>query len=190
MKWLPRTALSVKVFSQFTVRPLSRFSIDDLGKHTILTGILARKIAIAEGLSKQEVEDSFMAGLLHDIGKLVLVTSAPGKYEEEMKFAEVIRVPRRDAERTMFGTTHAEIGTTFSGCGAFRTAWWKRSLITMRPPVVRPGGSDLSRRSTPPTCWPTRAARIQRSMGQTYRNWIWNISPIWVWPPAYLSGGR
>src|SRR5580692_3985240 len=57
-------ALSVKVFSQFTVKPLSRFSIEDLGKHTMLTGILARKIAIAEGLKKNDVEDSFMAGLL------------------------------------------------------------------------------------------------------------------------------
>jgi len=108
---LKALALSVKVFSQFTVRPLSRFSIDDLGKHTILTGILARKIAIAEGLSKQEVEDSFMAGLLHDIGKLVLVTAAPEKYEEAMRFAEVNSVNRRDAERRIFGTTHSEIGT-------------------------------------------------------------------------------
>lgn len=108
---LKALALSVKVFSQFIVRPLSRFSIDDLGKHTILTGILARKIAIAEGLSKQEVEDSFMAGLLHDIGKLVLVTAAPEKYEEAMRFAEVNSVNRRDAERRIFGTTHSEIGT-------------------------------------------------------------------------------
>ena len=49
---LKALALSVKVFSQFTVRPSSRFSIEELGKHTMLTGILARKIAIAEGLSQ------------------------------------------------------------------------------------------------------------------------------------------
>jgi HD-like signal output (HDOD) protein len=108
---LKALALTVKAFSQFTVRPLSRFSIEDLGKHTMLTGILARKIAIAEGISKQEVEDSFMAGLLHDIGKLVLVSAAPGRYEQAMKFAEVNGVLRRDAERKIFGTTHSEIGT-------------------------------------------------------------------------------
>jgi HD-like signal output (HDOD) protein len=108
---LKSLALSVKAFSQFTVRPLSRFSIEDLGKHTILTGILARKIAIAEGVSRQEIEDSFMAGLLHDIGKLVLVSAAPARYEQAMKFAEVNGVPRRDAEQKIFGTTHSEIGT-------------------------------------------------------------------------------
>jgi HD-like signal output (HDOD) protein len=104
-------ALSVKAFSQFTVRPLSRFSIEDLGRHTILTGILARKIAIAEGATKHEVEDSFMAGLLHDIGKLVLVAAAPEKYEQAMRFAEANGVHRRDAELKIFGTTHSEIGT-------------------------------------------------------------------------------
>jgi HD-like signal output (HDOD) protein len=111
LETLKALALSVRVFSQFTVRPSSHFSIDDLGKHTILSGILARKIAVIEGFSKQDVEDSFMAGLLHDIGKLVLVTAAPEKYEEAVKFAEMNRVHCRDAEQKVFGTTHSEIGT-------------------------------------------------------------------------------
>jgi HD-like signal output (HDOD) protein len=111
MDTLKALALSVKVFSQFHVTPTSRFSIDDLGKHTILTGFLARKIATAEKLSKQEVEDSFMAGLLHDIGKLVLVTAAAQKYEEAMKFAETNHVSEHEAEQKIFGTTHSEIGT-------------------------------------------------------------------------------
>lgn len=108
---LKALALSVKAFSQFAVTPLSRFSIEDLGKHTILTGILARKIAVAEGFSKQEADDSFMAGLLHDIGKLVLVTAAPERYEKAMRYAEMAGIPRRDAEHKVFGTTHSEIGT-------------------------------------------------------------------------------
>jgi HD-like signal output (HDOD) protein/CheY-like chemotaxis protein len=111
LETLKALALTVKVFSQFTVKPLSRFSIEDLGKHTMLVGILARKIAIAEGLPKQEVEDSFMAGLLHDIGKLVLITAAPEKYEQAMRLAESTGIHRRDAEQETFGTTHSEIGT-------------------------------------------------------------------------------
>jgi HD-like signal output (HDOD) protein/CheY-like chemotaxis protein len=111
LETLKALALTVKVFSQFTVKPLSRFSIEDLGKHTILVGILARKIAIAEGLPKQEVEDSFMAGLLHDIGKLVFITAAPEKYEQAMRLAELTGIHRRDAEQETFGTTHSEIGT-------------------------------------------------------------------------------
>jgi HD-like signal output (HDOD) protein len=108
---LKALALGVKVFSQFTVRPLSHFSIDALGNHTMLAGILARKIATAEGASKHEIEDSFMAGLLHDIGKLVLVSAVPERYEEAMKLAEMGDVPLCAAERQIFGTTHSEVGT-------------------------------------------------------------------------------
>ena len=52
-----------------------------------------------------------MAGLLHDIGKLVLVSAAPEKYEKAMKFAEENGVDGRDAEQKIFGTTHSEVGT-------------------------------------------------------------------------------
>ncbi len=108
---LKSLALSVKVFSQFTARPRARFSIDRLAGHATLTGVLARKIATSEGASKQEVEDSFTAGLLHDIGKLVLVTAAPEKYEEAIEYAEKRGETHRDGERKIFGTTHAEVGT-------------------------------------------------------------------------------
>lgn len=108
---LKALALSVKVFSQFTARPSSRFSIDDLAGHTMFAGTLARKIANAEGASKQDVEDSFTAGLLHDIGKLVLVASAPEKYDDAIADSASEGEPHRNAERKIFGTTHTEVGT-------------------------------------------------------------------------------
>jgi len=108
---LKSLALSVKVFSQFTARPQSRFSIDELARHTMLVGILARKIASVQGASRQDVEDAFAAGLLHDIGKLVLVAAAPEKYEQAIEDAEKEGKTDRDAERRIFGTTHAEVGT-------------------------------------------------------------------------------
>lgn len=108
---LKSLALSVKVFSQFTAQPRARFSIDGLARHTMLVGILARKIASVQGASKQDVEDAFAAGLLHDIGKLVLVAAAPARYEQAIEDAETQGMPDREAERQIFGTTHAEVGT-------------------------------------------------------------------------------
>lgn len=111
LETLRSLALTVKAFAKFSVRPGSRFSIDDLGKHAMLAGTLARKIAGAEKLSRPEVEDAFMAGLLHDIGKLVLLSAAPEKFDRAMRLAEVKGISRRDAEQAIFGTTHSEIGT-------------------------------------------------------------------------------
>ncbi len=100
-----------------------------------------------------------MAGLLHDIGKLVLITAAPEKYEQAMRYAEMAGIPRRDAELKIFGTTHSEIGTYLLWLcrKAFPTVLLRRSLTTTLPAIARPGGSGLSQRSTPPMGWRTGA---------------------------------
>lgn len=60
-------------------------------------------------LSKAVVDDTFVAGLLHDVGKLVLVSHHPDKYS---RFLEVLgegKVSESEAERQAFGATHAEV---------------------------------------------------------------------------------
>lgn len=104
-------ALSVKVFSGFAARGCPRFSVSRLSQHSILTGTLARKLAKAIDLPDQGVDDSFMAGLLHDVGKLLLVDALPKKYDQALRMAETEGAPCWEAERAVFGTSHAEVGT-------------------------------------------------------------------------------
>jgi HD-like signal output (HDOD) protein len=52
-----------------------------------------------------------MAGLLHDVGKLILVDAFPDKYTSVMRMAETEGVSCWEAEQNVFGTSHAEIGT-------------------------------------------------------------------------------
>ncbi len=109
MDTLKTLVLNVKVFSPFNT--LSSFSIERLGNHGVLTAILAKKIAEAEGCSAQETEDAFVAGLLHDIGKLVLTSVMPDKYDAAIRLSQDERLPMFEAERRLFGTTHSEVGT-------------------------------------------------------------------------------
>lgn len=104
-------ALTVKVFSEFAGASCSRFSVSSLAQHCVLTGTLARRLAKAIDLSSQNVEEAFMAGLLHDVGKLLLVDAFPAKYDQAMRAAETQGSTGWEAERTVFGTTHAEVGT-------------------------------------------------------------------------------
>ncbi len=104
-------ALTVRVFSTFAESGCPRFSVSSLAQHSVLTGTLARKLARAIHLPDQAVEDAFLAGLLHDIGKLVLVDALPAKYDQAMHLAENERQPYWEAEQRVFGTSHAEIGT-------------------------------------------------------------------------------
>jgi len=101
--------LTVKVFARFSSAG-SCFSVDALARHSVVTAAIARKIAKAVGLSVGEMEDSFLAGLLHDVGKLVLVDALPGKYAEVLRLAEAEGTSVLEAERKVFGTTHQEVG--------------------------------------------------------------------------------
>jgi len=48
------------------------FSLEALWSHSIATAAAAHRIAIEEKLDKELVAAAFLAGMLHDIGKLVL----------------------------------------------------------------------------------------------------------------------
>ena len=69
--------LSVKVFSMFSRSDLAVYSVDDLWHHSLGTGLCARAIAEREKWGQESTDEAFMAGLLHDIGKLILVEKFP-----------------------------------------------------------------------------------------------------------------
>jgi HD-like signal output (HDOD) protein len=73
-------------------------------------GTLARKIAKSMGLTPVCVDHAFVGGLLHDIGKLVLVSNYPAQYQAALRRVRESAVPISEAENEEFGTSHAEIG--------------------------------------------------------------------------------
>jgi HD-like signal output (HDOD) protein len=103
-------ALSVSVFSQFDSRRVPRFSIEALHHHGMAVATLARNIARSLGLSKAEMEDAFLGGLLHELGKLVLAANYPKQYEEALRKMEQHKIPAREAEIDTFGTSYADVG--------------------------------------------------------------------------------
>ena len=86
------------------------FSIEELGEHCQYTALLARTIIKAEGGDKDDSETAFLAGFLHDVGKLVLATSFPAEYTEILNTVRSENIPINEAEKEIFGFTHAEVG--------------------------------------------------------------------------------
>ena len=107
--------LSVKIFSQFDDSRLPGFSIDQVSSHCVSTATLAKVIADAEDVHPGLVDDTFMAGLLHDVGKLIFADKLPHLYAKAFDFAAAHRVPLWEAEERLFGATHAEIGAYLMG---------------------------------------------------------------------------
>ncbi len=103
-------ALTVSVFSQFDTQRVPRFSLQTLRDHSLSVAMLARRIAESLHLPKASVEDAFLGGLLHELGKLVLACNYPQQYEEVLQRVQQTGISVKQAELEVFGTTHAEVG--------------------------------------------------------------------------------
>jgi HD-like signal output (HDOD) protein len=107
--------LWIHVFSNFTCRPVRGFSIERLSEHCLRAGLLAREIARAEAQDARTQEEAMTAGLLHDIGRLVLATNRPDLYEQAHAAAVEQSIPLSQAEHALCGTTHAGMGAYLLG---------------------------------------------------------------------------
>ncbi len=84
------------------------FTREDFWVHSIGTGVLASRLS---GESAQLcASSSFVMGLLHDIGQLVLDRSARESYGQVVRAAQSDRGPLFAAERRRLGCDHAAIG--------------------------------------------------------------------------------
>jgi len=62
------------VFQSSAASKIAGFSLEALWKHSQQTALAARAIALAEKLPAAKAEEAFLAGLLHDVGKVVIAT--------------------------------------------------------------------------------------------------------------------
>jgi len=102
--------LSVQIFSQFEGKDFGEFSLQILWDHSMKTGSFAREIAKAEKADRHLAGDAFMAGMVHDSGKLILVSNFTKRYGKVLSRVAEDGVSVCDAELEVFGTTHEDIG--------------------------------------------------------------------------------
>lgn len=106
---------AVQIFSQFEGRKLHGFSLEALWDHSMTVAAFARMIAREEEAEPMVIEAAFMAGLLHDLGKLVWVINFGEAYMSVLAEAQQRRIPVQMIEREHFGTSHGEVGAYLMG---------------------------------------------------------------------------
>ena len=85
------------------------FSMLDFWQHSIKTAIIARELAVyVEQIA--EPEAMFTAGLLHDIGKLLLINRFPERMLAAEEYMMRKRVDILSAELIQTGVTHTAVG--------------------------------------------------------------------------------
>ena len=107
--------LSLHVFSCFDTLKIPNFSIERVWAYSLATGILAQKIAKAERASRNDMDEAYVAGMLHDIGTVMLASSFADQYAKALEIASERKIAMIDAEREVFGVTHAEVGAYLLG---------------------------------------------------------------------------
>jgi putative nucleotidyltransferase with HDIG domain len=107
--------LSVKIFSEFSQKKFSWFSINTLFNHSMSVSLNAKTIIKNENLDQAFPNTAMMAGLLHDIGKLILAINFKETYQQLLAETQRSEQNLWDLEYDAFGTSHAEIGAYLMG---------------------------------------------------------------------------
>jgi putative nucleotidyltransferase with HDIG domain len=103
------------LFSSFKRMALTGFSLDSLMRHALRVGQYARAICEEEGMDQIEIDNAFTAGLLHDVGKLILAANLPDSYRKISELVTREGYKTIDAELKTLGITHAEAGAFLLG---------------------------------------------------------------------------
>src|ERR1700728_206986 len=98
------------VFKSGLPTGIAGFSLERLWAHSLHTAIAARTIALHEKVSSAEAEKAFLAGVLHDVGKVVFATRT-------IQTSDIVASAEDDASRMQ--AHHAEVGAYLLGLWGF-----------------------------------------------------------------------
>lgn len=102
-------------FAQFEGSNLAGFSPDKIWNHSLQVATLAQIIALDETNKSKIAEAAFTAGLMHDMGKLILAANVPAMCSSIEQLQQRKNLSLREAELQVLGTTHAELAACLLG---------------------------------------------------------------------------
>lgn len=101
--------LTTTVYDLFRQKdPVRRMRQEELWDHSLGCALGAR--VIGDVIQYEKVEELFVAGLLHDIGKIVEMIYLKNEIDEIARLVAKENILMRTAEARVLGYTHAEVG--------------------------------------------------------------------------------
>jgi putative nucleotidyltransferase with HDIG domain len=125
--------LSLGMFSSFNPDLLGARNAERLWEHTISVSKFSRVIAISQGVSGRDLDPYNSAGLLHDIGRLIMASADPENYRRLVESATTTCTRLDELELQKFGCTHAEVGAYLLGMWGLPTTIVEAVAWSHRP---------------------------------------------------------
>ena len=88
----------------------SSLNMDGFWRHSLCTGVTAKMIAKKRNVDPKYIEEYFISGLLHDIGKIPLNNRLPEEYVLAMSTSDTEQLPLYKSEEDIIGINHADVG--------------------------------------------------------------------------------
>lgn len=118
---LRNLVLASSVTTVFKGVPSDAFDIESFWHHSVCTGVIARLLAYNFDCR----ERMFIAGLLHGIGKLILLSQFPDQAIKTLSIDQQDENAIIKTERNVFGFTNAELGAEFLRAWDLPKSIWK-----------------------------------------------------------------
>lgn len=112
-----KVALKAAVFSTFAKRRerIQHFDPAQFWKHAVFTGVAARVLGSnSTEFADSQAEDLYICGLLHDIGKIILLEKLGARYLGVLARSAQTGRPELEVEGTDLGFTHADVGSVLA----------------------------------------------------------------------------
>ena len=103
-------ALTTPLYSSFDQKKCPSFPLEQIWEHSAQVATLGRKLFRQHMDDPQLAEQAFAAGILHDLGKLILADSLGLEYDAVLKESRATNTPLHLIEQQKLNTTHAEVG--------------------------------------------------------------------------------
>lgn len=113
------------------------FSADRFWRHVLGVAVAAQALARALGRSP---DSPFIAGLLHDIGRLVMLSAYPAHFARAITLADERDCPLLDVEPEVFGCDHTAVGAALARHWNFPEDTIEALACHHAPSQARPDG--------------------------------------------------
>jgi HD-like signal output (HDOD) protein len=110
-------------------------SLEKLWLHSIRVAQLARDLILFETKDRALAAEALVAGLLHDLGKVVLAANFDDMYGRVHSLARKQPVALWDIEKEMFGASHGEIGACLVGMWNMPASVVEAAAFHHEPPL-------------------------------------------------------
>ena len=133
MDTLGALVLGHGVFQSGLATGIAGFSLEKLWQHSLQTGVAARAIAFSENLPAAKADEAFLAGVLHDVGKVVFATKAA--HSNDASAVDIV---------AQMEAHHAEVGAYLLGLWGFPNLIVEAVAFHHTPSLASENGLGLS----------------------------------------------